>query len=558
MSHIRAVTRAAIVSCLLLGASLLPAQVEVRGSEWVRLRSAARLIFGWQVGIAASSFPQATFFEAVDRAADPLFLRVIEGSAAQKVSAEIPKNLDASLSAEEIEAVKRKLAGAGVRVLTYSAGAIGADEASARKLFEFAKALHVGTLVAKPPAGALPLIDRLSEEYGVQVAIEGGSVGELEGRSERIGIAADLSHYPAEGLTPLKSRLRSVHLQATKDLAREVAELNQLDIQPLIMIVDAPGPGDPTANLSKSLLELETALQQPAGERVAKLSLKTPIKGPERLPAEVREKIAAAVPGHAPAKPKKLRKMLIMDLTVAYPPTDHLDSGSAANLALRLAAEKTGAFEAVFSNDISNLRYDKLKQFDAVYLNNTVGEVFPDPMIRESLLRFVREGGGLAGHHGSSHAGQDWPEFGEMLGARGGTHKTNHETVAIKIDDPDSPINASFHGKGFDFTDEFYRFQPGPPYSRDNLHILLSFDVARTDMNQSPACARCLRPDNDYAISWIRSYGKGRVFYISLGHNPWIFMTPSFFEHVLAGIQFVLGDLEADTTPSARLARAER
>lgn len=540
-----------------MGAAQLPAATEIRGSEWVRLRSAARLIFGWNVGVAARSFPQSTFFEAVDRAADPLFLRVIEGSGEQTVAAEIPKRLDTGLTAEETQVVKRKMADAGVRMLTYAAGAIGGDETALRKLFEFAKALNVETIVVKPPAG-LSLLDRLAEEYGVRVAIEGGNIRELEGRSERIGLAVDLARYSAGELAPLKTRLRSAHLRATKDLARKVAELNRLDIQPLVIIVDAPEPGDPQANLTKSLLDLETALQRPAGERVARLSTEAPIKGPERLSAEVREKIAAAVPGHAAVKPKKLRKLLIMDLTVAYPPTDHLDSGSAANLALRLAAEKTGAFEAVFSNDIANLRYNKLKQFDAVYLNNTVGEVFPDPEIRASLLRFVREGGGLAGHHGSSHAGQDWSEFGEMLGARGGTHKTDHETVAIKIDDPASPINVSFHGKGFDFNDEFYRFQPGLPYTRDTLHILLSFDVARTDMNQNPVCARCVRPDNDYAISWIRSYGKGRVFYLSLGHNPWIFMTPAFFEHVLAGIQFALGDLEADTTPSAQVKRTAR
>jgi len=509
------------------------------------------LIFGWNVGVAARSFPQSTFFDAVGRAADPLFLRVIEGSGDQTVSTEIPKKLAPGLTSTEIQAVKRKMDDAGVRMFTYAAGAIGGDESALRGLFEFAKALNVETIVAKPPAGALPLLDRLAEEYSVKAAIEGGSMHELEGRSERIGLAVDLARYSAVELAPLKTRLRSIHLRATRDLARKIAELNRLDIQPLVIIVDAPGSGDPVPALSTALLELETALQRPAGERVAKLSAEAPIKGPERLSAEVREKIAAAVPVRAAVIPKKPRKLLIMDLTVAYPPSDHLDSGSAANLALRLAAEKTGAFEAVFSNDIANLRYNKLKQFDAVYLNNTVGEVFPDPEIRASLLRFVREGGGLAGHHGSSHAGQDWPEFGEMLGARGGTHKTDHETVAIKIDDPASPINASFHGKGFDFNDEFYRFQPGRPYSRDTLHILLSFDVAKTDMNQNPACARCVRPDNDYAISWIRSYGKGRVFYLSLGHNPWIFMTPAFFEHVLAGIQFALGDLQADTTPSA-------
>src|SRR6476659_395200 len=128
MNLVLTVRFTAVIVCLLLGGAVAPAQVEVRGSEWVRLRSAARLIFGWHVGVAARSFPRATFFEALDRAADPLFLRVVEGSGEMTVSAEIPKKLDAGLTAAEIQAVKGKMAGAGVQMLTYSAGAIGADE----------------------------------------------------------------------------------------------------------------------------------------------------------------------------------------------------------------------------------------------------------------------------------------------------------------------------------------------------------------------------------------------------------------------------------------------
>ena len=58
------------------------------------------------------------------------------------------------------------------------------------------------------------------------------------------------------------------------------------------------------------------------------------------------------------------------------------------------------------------------------------------------------------------------------------------------------------------------------------------------------------RPDNIYPVAWIRTYGKGRVFYNSLGHMPETFMTPEIVGHFLAGLQFMLGDLAADTTPN--------
>jgi type 1 glutamine amidotransferase len=84
--------------------------------------------------------------------------------------------------------------------------------------------------------------------------------------------------------------------------------------------------------------------------------------------------------------------------------------------------------------------------------------------------------------------------------------------------------------------------------------VLLSIDVDKTDLNQGRGCLKpCVRADNDYALSWIRSYGKGRVFYTSLGHDPIFFASPQLVDFFLRGVQFALGDLDADTTPGAKL-----
>ena len=60
----------------------------------------------------------------------------------------------------------------------------------------------------------------------------------------------------------------------------------------------------------------------------------------------------------------------------------------------------------------------------------------------DGLIRFVREGGGLAGLHGASFASLDVPEFGELIGAQDGPHQV--ETATLKIDDPDSPLTRQF------------------------------------------------------------------------------------------------------------------
>ena len=303
--------------------------------------------------------------------------------------------------------------------------------------------------------------------------------------------------------------------------------------------------------LSRSLDGFDKVAQPAMGEFVDAISRVTPITSPDEVPAEDKQKIEAALPKQAAVKPKKARKLLVIDLcpaggyyhtTIAY-----------ANFALGLMGKQTGAYEPIFSNDLDNLKYPKIKQFDAIFLNSTVGEDFADPAVLNGLLRFVREGGGVAGLHGATYASMDLPEYGEMMGAQDGPHKV--ETATLKIDDPNSPLTKSFQnseltkefdGKEFTYTDEFYHFLPTGPYSRSKVHLLISVDTDKSDMSPWH-----VRPDNDYGLSWIKSYGKGRVFNCAFGHTPTFFETPALASYILAGIQFVLGDLPADTTPGA-------
>ena len=52
-------------------------------------------------------------------------------------------------------------------------------------------------------------------------------------------------------------------------------------------------------------------------------------------------------------------------------------------------------------------------------------------------------------------------------------------------------------------------------------------------------------------MSWVWRHGKGRVFYSGLGHGPDVFSNPQMLEHLLAGIQYALGDRAADDTPDS-------
>jgi len=535
-----------------------PGSASVRLEDWGRIATAASRILEWKVAVPASAFRGLTFSEAAGKA-DALGVAFIEGFSTQDLSPEIPKKLDYHLAPGEVKAVQDRLRALNLGMPVYVTATIGPDEKSSRQLFEFAKALNVETIVSDPAPESLAAIDKLANEFGVSVALHNGSpkslLSAVEGRSKRIGVCADIGNWvrdgtnPLDGLALVKDRLIAVELNGTEGVPGFLRAIYRMGLKPLPITVDS------SAGLARALEDFENALRPIMVERVAEIARTAAIRGPDKLTPEERQAIEAALPRQAPAKPKKPRKLLVMDLNVAYPGHRTIPN---ENFALETMGKTTGAYEAVFNNDLDNLKYGKIKQFDAVFLNNTVGMIFVDPEVRAGLLRFVREGGGLAGNHGVSHASMDWPEFGEMIGTWHGVHREATELATVKIDDPNSPLTAAFGGREFAYHDEYFRFPTGP-YSRDKLHVLLSMDVAKTDMNQGRACAQpCVRADNDYAVSWIQSYGKGRTFFLTLGHNPTLFTTPALAQFVLAGIQFILGDLEADTTPSAKLANAPR
>ncbi len=274
-----------------------------------------------------------------------------------------------------------------------------------------------------------------------------------------------------------------------------------------------------------------------------------------------REKIEAAIPAQAFVPPRKPRKLLIFDLNVGY--GGH-PSRLTANLAFEMMGRKTGAFETVVSREPSVFKPESLRQFDAVFLNNTVGNLFEDPGLRRSLVEFVYGGGGLLGVHGTSvafvrwteKAREDWPEFAVMLGGRGANHRAADEHVFIKLDDPDHPLSRPFGGQGFDYRSEFFRVHE--PYSRRRVRVLLSIDTGKTDMNQGPAYGKLRREDDDYALAWVRQYGRGRVFYCTIAHAPSVFWDPNLLKFYLAAVQFAAGDLPAPATPSAFLTPALR
>jgi hypothetical protein len=146
----------------------------------------------------------------------------------------------------------------------------------------------------------------------------------------------------------------------------------------------------------------------------------------------------------------------------------------------------------------------------------------------------------------------DWPEFNKLIGGYFKFHWTYPQLITVKIDDPKSPLTAMFHGEEFEIHDETYTFAQDS-FSRKNLHMLTSIDYSKmSDADKAREPIATGRTDGDYALSYIHKQGKGRVFYEAHGHDEKIYAMTPMLEHVRAGIQYALGDLKADDSPSQK------
>ena len=143
-----------------------------------------------------------------------------------------------------------------------------------------------------------------------------------------------------------------------------------------------------------------------------------------------------------------------------------------------------------------------------------------------------------------------WPAYNTLIGGYFKFHWPDPQLIYVKIDDPNSPLTAMFHGKEFEIHDETYTFVQ-ESFSLRNVHELTSIDYAKMSP-EDKAKEVNPRTDGDYALSFIRREGKGRVFYEGHGHDARVYAVTPMLEHIRAGIQYALGDLEADDSPSVK------
>jgi L-ribulose-5-phosphate 3-epimerase len=190
---------------------------------------------GWQVGIQLFTFRRYPLFEAIDQVA-ALGIRHLEPRSNLRLD---PKRPDQKVNEDLPAAVRRelrsRLADRGMALTSFFAD-VTTDPDQVRRVFELCQEMGTGTLVSEPPAEAFDLLEKLCEEYRINLAIHNHQQGKsrywqpeqvlavCRKRSSRLGGCCDMGQWVRSGLDPIaclrqmEGRILSFHL---KDVAEK-------------------------------------------------------------------------------------------------------------------------------------------------------------------------------------------------------------------------------------------------------------------------------------------------------------------------------------------------
>ena len=216
-----------------LGTAVAASDVTARWAvaESVRTSTPSAEKLGWYLSCSLYTFRSVTCYEALDKIA-ALGIRGIEPAFFLALSKDHPDaKTNESLPADLRQQLRKTLKDRGMRMVNFYGNVAGNQEEN-RKIFEFAKEMQVNTIVAEPPAEAFDGIEKLCEEFQVNLAIHNhpkapdyqnwdpDNVAKLcEGRSKRIGACCDTGHWVRSGLDPVEclkkmaGRIVTVHLK---------------------------------------------------------------------------------------------------------------------------------------------------------------------------------------------------------------------------------------------------------------------------------------------------------------------------------------------------------
>ncbi len=202
----------------------------------------------------------------------------------------------------------------------------------------------------------------------------------------------------------------------------------------------------------------------------------------------------------------------------------------------------TGKYAATGTRPVNarNLDY-----FDAIFFYG-LGEEDLSPEQKADLLSFIHtDGKGFVGAHSAIDAFYSWPEYGEMIGAYFDDHPWGVLDAPIIVEEPSFPGMRAFPHE-FTIRDEIY-VPTSAPYSRSTVDVLARMDASKVNM-KVPALHRT---DGDLPVAWVKKYGKGNVFYSTLGHADESWDNPSVQAMYFEAVRWAMGLVPYTPRPHA-------
>jgi type 1 glutamine amidotransferase len=245
-----------------------------------------------------------------------------------------------------------------------------------------------------------------------------------------------------------------------------------------------------------------------------------------------------------PTPPKK--RLLVIGEEKGY----RHEAVSHAMATIERLGRQSGLWETTLRTDTEILTKKKLEynaknlnDFDAILLF-TGGNLEMDAQQKTDFLSFIHDDGkGFIGVHSAAITFADWPEYIDMIGGFYDEHPWLTFDAPIIVEDPNFPGMQQFP-HSFVLRDEIYQMTD---YSRDRVRVLMRLDASKLEMTNK----NVHRTDGDFAVTWAKMYGKGRVYYTTLGHVEANWDKPEFQQMITEAIQWAMGLKNGDVTPRA-------
>jgi type 1 glutamine amidotransferase len=189
------------------------------------------------------------------------------------------------------------------------------------------------------------------------------------------------------------------------------------------------------------------------------------------------------------------------------------------------------AFGLTVTQLVSQFNDEALSKFDVVvFLHSTSRDFSPEQL--ESLKKFIRNGGGFVGIHGTSACANEGEWFRKLVG-RTLTNHPEEQTAVMTVLDKNHP--ATMHlPDHWVWTDEWYSYSEA---LTKNQQVLITLDESTYDPNRCWGdTTRKTAMGKFHPIAWYQEYDGGRSFYTTLGHMPALYKDAKFLDHIYGGI----------------------